>query len=116
MITNWKNNKAPEAPYYAVIFISIKGDNLEGYDELDDYLMEKAQNWEGYLGYSVVRNEGKSMFISYWRDKETVESWKAYDIHLDAKAQAPKGDWFKYYHSLVCKVESSSIFEKELRG
>ena len=109
MITKWNNDQEPQAPYYAVIFISTKGTEREGYAEMDDYLMNKAQNWEGFLGYSSVGNEDKSIFISYWKDKESISSWRDHDKHLEAKSSAKQG-WYAYYHSLVCVVESSSTF------
>jgi hypothetical protein len=34
MQTFWKNNVAPKGPYYAVIFISEKNENIDGYEEM----------------------------------------------------------------------------------
>lgn len=109
-ITNWKS-EAPQAPFYAVIFISRKGENLEGYEEMDTRMMELAQQQEGYLGYSSVSKPDGGIFISYWKDEASIQKWRVNSEHGEAKANAKT--WYAYYHSMITKVESSYIFEQE---
>jgi len=104
MNTIWKT-EAPEAPYYAVIFISQKSEHLEGYAEMDERMMAKAQAQDGYLGYSSAGDAKQGIFISYWESEAAIEKWRKDLEHGEAKAGA-KG-WYSYYHSMICKVESS---------
>lgn len=112
MLTQWKKGVAPEVPYYAVIFISKKGDNLEGYEEMDNFLMDLAHKQNGFLGYSSASKQQEGIFISYWKDKESIDVWRNEATHKDAKSRAYK-EWYDYLHSLICKVESSHIFERQ---
>lgn len=106
----WLHGNPPEKDYYAVIFSSTKEEVLEGYKEMDDMLMDLAQKQNGFLGYEVVANANKSIFISYWENMEAINAWRKNSIHLTAKAQANK--WYKRYLSQICKVEYSKLMEK----
>ena len=107
MLTHWKNT-APTTPFYAVIFISRKSENLTGYAEMDERMMQQAQAQPGYLGYSSVADGGKSIFISYWQNQELIENWRQHAEHKVAKSNATT--WYAHYHSLICKVESHHQF------
>jgi heme-degrading monooxygenase HmoA len=98
-----------ETPFYAVIFISTKKDDLTGYQELDDEIMKLATQQEGYLGYENVRNESKSIFISYWKDEASIENWKNHTRHIFAKSNAHR--WYDRWLSQICKVESSREYK-----
>jgi heme-degrading monooxygenase HmoA len=111
MITCWKNNCPPGVPYYAVIFISKKGEDLEGYEEMDDFLMELAHKQKGFLGYSSASKADEGIFISYWKDKQSIDLWCKEATHLQAKEKGYE-KWYDYVHSLICKVEASHIFER----
>ncbi len=106
--THWKTQTPPTAPFYAVIFISRKSENLQGYAAADDRMMELAQQQAGYLGYSSVNGENGGIFISYWQSQEHIAKWRADPEHKIAKSKAQ--GWYAYYHSMICKVESSHIF------
>lgn len=110
-ITYWKS-EVPKPPFYAVIFISQRSKNLEGYEEMDDRMMELAQQQPGYLGYSSVSKTGGSIFISYWQDEASITNWRKNLEHGEAKSQAKT--WYAYYHSMVTKVESSRIFGEQI--
>lgn len=101
----------PQKDYYAVIFSSIKENDLSGYYELNDILMELAIQQDGFLGYENVINGNQSIFISYWESIDDIEKWKNNALHLTAKKSAHK--WYKRYLSQICKVEHSFLFEKE---
>lgn len=96
----------PAGPFYAVIFVSEKSDDLEGYAEMDEKALELASQQPGYLGYVTVSNGNHGIFISYWESREHIERWKHNATHALAKSQARK--WYKRYLSQVCKVEHSS--------
>ena len=115
MLTHWKNDCAPEPPFYAVIFISQKTDDMEGYSEMDQFLMEEAQKQPGFLGYSSTTRPEGGIFISYWKDHQAIDKWRKHATHQKAKGLAfPK--WYRYLHSMITKVESSKIVGEELAG
>ena len=103
---NWKNNIRPEPPYYASIFHYWLGEDLEGYPEMDEITMQLAQNTDGYLGYESHKSDGRGSFISYWRDMDAIDRWRKNSTHIQAKSEGKKR-WYKYYHSMIAKVESA---------
>ncbi len=112
MITTWKTHTPPAAPFYAVIFISKKSNDLDGYEEMDSRMMEMAQQQPGYLGYSSVSKPEGGIFISYWKDESSIDNWRKNMDHREAKADAKT--WYSYYHSMISRVESSNIFEGQI--
>ncbi|MBI3502765.1 MAG: DUF4188 domain-containing protein [Bacteroidetes bacterium] len=106
----WLKGAPPEKDYYAVIFISTKEEDLTGYYEMDNKLMELAQTQIGFLGWENVKKDNQSIFISYWENMEAINNWRINSTHLTAKAQVSK--WYKRYLSQICKVEHSKLFEK----
>jgi len=105
MQTTWKNKLAPKTPYYAVIFISEKNEDISGYEEMNDRTMQGALSLNGCLGYSSV----PGTFISYWDNMYSINEWRNNSLHKQAKEQGKK-QWYKYYHSLICKVEHAHEF------
>ncbi len=101
----------PSSDYYAVIFSSTKSNDLEGYEAMDEQMMELAQQQQGFLGYESSSNNGQGIFISYWQDMESIKAWRANVSHQLAKSHATK--WYKRYLSQICKVESSHLFEEK---
>ncbi len=99
----------PKNNFYAVIFSNTKSDDLEGYAEMDERTMTLAQQQPGYLGYETLSSENKTIFISYWENKEAIENWRKNATHLTAKSQAKK--WYRRYLSQICLVESSFLME-----
>lgn len=90
---------------YAVIFVSTKKEDLSGYYELDDELMQLAQQQEGFLHYENVKNGNRSIFISYWKSEEAIAAWKANSRHIFAKQNAFR--WYDRWLSQICKIESN---------
>lgn len=105
MQTYWKNNTPPSPPYYAVIFISEKNDALSGYEDMNNRTMEGALALPGCLGYSAVPGN----FVSYWDSMESINTWRNDQTHKEAKLQG-KRQWYRYYHSIIAKVECSHEF------
>ena len=57
-----------KAPYYAVIFTTLRTKIDEGYSEMAEKMEELAKDQDGYLGIESARNE-LGITISYWRLK-----------------------------------------------
>ncbi len=90
---------------YAVIFASTKYKPNAEYQNLDDELMSLAEKQPGYLGFESLANGNKSIFISYWDSKESVEQWRDEARHLYAKTRV--AEWYDRYLSQICLIESS---------
>ncbi len=99
----------PKEGYYAVIFSSEKSENLEGYSAMDEITMQLAAEQKGYLGYESLSNGNKTIFISYWANMESIQTWRDNTTHQMAKSQANR--WYKRYLSQICLVKHSHLFE-----
>ena len=100
----------PKNNFYAVIFSNTKSNDLEGYAEMDELTMKLAEEQPGYIGYESLSNQDKTIFISYWENKEAIENWRINATHKIAKSRAAQ--WYKRYLSQICLVENSILIEK----
>ena len=103
----------PTAPYYAVIFTSLRTDIAHGYDDMADRMVELAAQQPGFLGVESAR-EGVGITVSYWRDLESIKAWKAHAEHLVAQ-QTGRSDWYRQYKTRIAKVERDYGFESPAR-
>jgi len=99
------NRKEMPVPCYAVIFSYIRSEDLEGYAEMDEATLQEAQQVDGYLGYESTGDGNRRIFISYWRDLESIEVWKKHQLHLRAKSKGKQ--WYAAFHSMISRVEHS---------
>jgi heme-degrading monooxygenase HmoA len=93
----------PEPPYYAVIFTSLRTDDLDGYDAASARMLELAAAMPGYLGVEAAR-EGVGITVSYWRDLASIAAWKAEAEHLAAQGQG-RQRWYERYKTRIALVE-----------
>jgi len=103
--------KTPEPPYYAVIFTSLRTEVDAGYAETAQRMVELAAQQPGYLGVESAR-EGLGITVSYWRDLESIATWKAVAEHRIAQERG-RSDWYSAYCTRICKVEREYGMEKE---
>ena len=115
MLTYWKNQEPPKAPFFAVIFVSQKTTDLEGYEEMDNLLMEESHKQKGFLGYSSVSNTDGGIFISYWQSEEAIEKWRKHTDHQVAKRKAPE-QWYRYYLTIITEIKSIREFKKNIQA
>jgi len=98
------------APYYAVIFTSVRTDGDDGYDAMSHIMMEAAQKQPGFLGVESAR-EDIGITVSYWRDLESIAAWKADAAHQIAQRRG-RDSWYEEYVTRICKVERDYSFKK----
>lgn len=98
----------PSSGFYAVIFVSTKNKERDGYAEMDELTMQLAVQQPGYLGYESSSNGDTGIFISYWESREAITAWRDHATHRMAKDRAVQ--WYRRYLSQVCFVESSREF------
>lgn len=100
----------PPPPYYAVIFSTIPSNNLEGYPDMADQMIQLAKNQPGYLGYESAHSDIR-ITISYWKDLDAIRQWKNQPAHQIAQKLGKK-KWYKAFKVRICKVERAYDFEQ----
>lgn len=100
----------PEPPYYAVIFGSVRMEGENGYAQMAKRMVELASVQEGFLGAESAR-EGIGITVSYWRDRESIERWRADTEHRIAQ-RLGKEKWYAAYRIRIAKVEEEKTFER----
>jgi len=93
----------PKPPYYAVIFTSTRTPGDNGYGDTADRMMELAQQQPGFIGIESAREE-VGITASYWRDLESIRSWKRNTEHLQAQQQG-RSNWYGEFKVRIAKVE-----------
>ncbi|GAB2491112.1 antibiotic biosynthesis monooxygenase family protein [Algoriphagus taiwanensis] len=102
--------KTPPPPYFAVIFTSLRTEIDENYSEMATWMVQLAQEQEGYLGHESAR-EGVGITVSYWKDLESIRKWKAHTDHLLAQ-KLGREKWYRGYKTRIAVVERDYEFEK----
>jgi len=103
-------SKTPKPPYYAVIFTSLRTDGDNDYSAMAEKMVELAKSQAGFLGVESAR-EGLGITISYWKDLESIKSWKNNVEHTKARHQG-REIWYKAFNVRIAKIETDYNFEK----
>ena len=103
--------KTPIPPYYAVIFTSVRTEGDNGYAEMANRMVELARKQDGFLGVESARNE-IGITISYWRDLESIQSWKENMAHSIARQRGRK-EWYESFSTRIALIERDYEFERE---
>ena len=90
-------------------FIYEKSKNLIGYDEMDKMTLDEVNKNNGYLGHEVYSKKNKNIFISYWKDQESIDQWRHNNLHIKAKKMGPT--WYKSYKVQISKLELDYILD-----
>lgn len=93
----------PAAPYYAVIFTSIRTEVEDGYDAMAEKMLELAALQPGFLGAEFAR-ENVGITVSYWADLESIKNWKAVADHQEAQ-KLGREQWYANYKTRISRVE-----------
>ena len=93
----------PPAPYYAVIFTSLRTAVDEGYGHMAERMVALAAQQPGFLGVESAR-EGLGITVSYWKDLESIRAWKDHAEHQVAQ-QLGHAKWYAAFKTRIAKVE-----------
>ena len=99
----------PAAPYYAVIFTSLRTDGDQGYDQMAQAMVALASEQNGFLGIESAREE-VGITVSYWDSLASIANWKKKVDHLAAQ-RAGRAQWYASYRVRICKVEREYGFD-----
>lgn len=109
---NWTRfphlKELPPPPYWAAIFLSERGSELNGYAEMDLATIEAAKEVPGFLGYASLKEDNVGIFISYWTSREAIENWRHNSLHISAKKMG-KLQWYARYVSQLAEVQHHGI-------
>jgi heme-degrading monooxygenase HmoA len=103
--------RTPAAPYYAVIFTSLRTEGDNGYASMADAMVELASQQPGFLGVESAR-EDVGITVSYWDSLESIAAWKKNAEHQIAQRQG-REQWYESYKTRICRVERDYAFERE---
>ncbi len=92
----------PKPPYFAVIFTSTLKSSAHNYEAMAKKMVNLAQKQKGFLGLESVREE-LGITVSYWKDEESIKSWKQQTDHLMAQ-KLGKEQWYKTHKVRICYV------------
>lgn len=94
----------------AVIFFSRLGQDLAGYEETADRMLDLARQQDGFLGVDSLRDSsGLGVTVSYWRDRAAAAAWKRVAEHRLAQQQG-SARWYSQWSLHICRVEESRCF------
>ena len=93
----------------AVVFVhhlkqGLNAEQLAEYRRMDDDTLAVARGMDGYLGHEYASHEEGTVFISYWRDDESVAEWSRHPLHRKAKAKG-HAEWYASYRTAICTVD-----------
>ncbi|MNF37447.1 Antibiotic biosynthesis monooxygenase [compost metagenome] len=102
----------PAAPYYAVIFTSLRTAGDQGYGQAAQRMLDLARDQPGFLGVESARGEdGLGITVSYWASEAAILAWKHHAEHSAIREQG-RSIWYEAFHTRVCKVERAYGFER----
>ena len=104
----------PPAPYYAVIFSSVRSaQDGDGYGAMAERMEELARQQPGFLGVESVRGaDGCGITVSYWDSLEAIGRWGAHIEHRLAQAEG-RARWYAAYRLRVCRIEGERWHERD---
>jgi heme-degrading monooxygenase HmoA len=96
----------PKPPYYAVLFaIQASGRDKQKYEAAGERMIELAKMNPGFLGgEAAADNDGFELYVSYWRDEDSIKRFKSNVEHLMVQ-KLGKEVWFKKHVIRIAKVE-----------
>lgn len=99
----------PEAPYFAVIFTSRRRPVDAGYQRVAERMISLAAERPGFLGVETLSQGETGITISYWRDEDAIQAWRAQVEHRAAQRRG-RELWYRHYTVRVCRVERAYSF------
>ena len=101
----------PAAPYYAVIFTSLRAEGDLGYGRMAEAMEKLAAAQPGFLGIESAR-DGLGITVSYWDSLESIAAWKQNAQHLVAQ-QRGRDTWYEDFKVRICRVERDYSFVRK---
>jgi heme-degrading monooxygenase HmoA len=95
----------PAAPYYAVIFSSLRTASDQGYEQTAERMVELASAQPGFLGAESVRGaDGFGITVSYWESEAAIRAWREQAEHRIAQ-ESGRARWYEHYEIRIARIE-----------
>ena len=100
----------PKAPYYAVIFTSLRTEGDQGYAEAADSDAGVGPRAAGVSRCGVCEgDDGLGITVSYWPSEAAILAWKQHPEHTAIRERG-RSTWYARCHTRVCRVERAYGF------
>lgn len=106
----------PPPPYTLVLFSSTRhasasSTNYSRTARLMETLASRSPGFLGMEGHSTTLEDGRveSLFVSYWKDGESVQAWRDDLRHVEARGRGREG-WYESWRVRVGWVEREVSF------
>ena len=83
-------------------------EQLTAYKNMDNATLAEAKSMDGYLGHEYASHEEGTVFMSYWRDDESVAEWSRHPLHREAKWKG-QAEWYASYRTAICTVDRHHV-------
>jgi heme-degrading monooxygenase HmoA len=105
MLSGWPKE------YFMVIFTSQRTESEPShYALMAERMIELAQQQQGFLGMESVREDaGLGITISYWRDRESIETWRRNTEHQHAQ-RLGRQEFYSWFQTRIGKVTEERSF------
>lgn len=94
-------------------FTPVEG-RFQDYMDLAGGLNEIVKDFDGFISierFESIRNKGKFVSLSFWRDEEAVRKWRNVQKHREAQAKG-RGGIFSQYRLRICQVSRDYTMEE----
>ena len=108
-----KPAETPKAPYYAVIFTTVRtAEEDHAYAQTSDEMMRLVAEQPGFLGVETARGaDGLGITVSYWTSPEAIAAWRANADHRTAQ-RLGRETFYRSYRLRVAVVESDTAWSR----
>ena len=84
----------------------------QDYQELDAEMERLVRDQPGYVSHkSYGAADGERLTLVWFRDQETLRSWKMQPRHLEAQRRG-RERWYEFYEIEVAEVVRTSSFKR----
>ena len=82
------------------------------YQALDAELDQRVRAQPGYVAHkSYLAADGERLTLVWFKDQESLRSWKTYPRHLEAQRMG-RERWYEFYEMEVAEVIRTSSFKR----
>ena len=90
----------------------LTADAGQDYQEMDAELERLVHDQPGYVSHKSYRSEdGERLTLVWFKDQETLRSWKTLPRHLEAQRRG-RERWYQFYEMEVAEVVRTSSFKR----
>ena len=80
-------------------------------------MVKLAKAQPGFLGLDGARDaDGFGILVSYWRDEQSITSWREHAAHATTRADGRNRPWYEAFTVHIAKVERAYTFTRPTTG